>query len=192
MPWDGLNAYIFNAPDTSTYQPWKGSIKGWKTCTADMCGLLDEAKEKNITIDKKFIAKTLVREQWLHRIHTIQISANNRFVLLEFKMEKYMESFCIDGLNFDNLDTAIYSKPDYKQRLPNKRYLHVSFLNVPGEADQDKMTRFVEQFFTVVGDPFYPKEDYDGITYYTCARVYKCRKEVIDTCHVTSKYLVDP
>ena len=66
MPWDGVNQPIFDAPDVSTYQPWKGSVKGQKTCTADMCILLDEAKEKGIEIDRKFIAKALTREQWLH------------------------------------------------------------------------------------------------------------------------------
>ena len=68
-------------------------------------------------------------------------------------MKKDMESFCIDRLYFNNFDTEIVFKPDYKQRPEVKKYLHMSFLNVPAEVDQDKMTRFVEQHFTVVGNP---------------------------------------
>ena len=91
-----------------------------------------------------------------------------------------MESFCIDRLYFDDFDTAIVFKPDYKQRPEVKKYLHMSFLNVLAEVDQAKMTRFVEQHFTVVGNTNYPKEDYDGITSYTGARIDKCQKEVIE------------
>ena len=48
-----------------------------------------------------------------------------------------MESFCIDGLHFNNFDLAIHFN---KQRPMIKKYLHISFLNVPAEVDQDKMT----------------------------------------------------
>ena len=51
-----------------------------------------------------------------------------------------MESFCIDGLHFNNFDLAIHFKLDYKQRSMIKKYLHISFLNVPAEVDQDKIT----------------------------------------------------
>ena len=180
MPWDGVNQPIFDDPDVSTYQPWKGSSKGWETCTADMCILLDEAKKKGVTINNKFIAKALAREQRLHKIHTLQISSNNRFASAEFKIKKDMESFCMDRLYFDDFDTAIVFKPGYKQRPEAKKHLHVSFLNVPAEADQDEITQFVEQHFTVVENPHYPKDDYDGITFYTGARIYKCQKKIIE------------
>ena len=53
----------------------------------------------------------------------------------------------------------------------------MSFLNVPAEADPDKMTRFTEQHFTVVGESYYPKEDYEGLS---GTRVYKCEKQVME------------
>ena len=53
----------------------------------------------------------------------------------------------------------------------------MSFLNVPEEADPDKMTRFTEQHFTVVAEPYYPKEDYEGLS---GTRVYQCKKQVME------------
>ena len=66
MPWDRVNQPISDVPDISTYQTWKKSVKGRKTCMADMCILLDETQEKGVEIDRKFIAKALAREQLLH------------------------------------------------------------------------------------------------------------------------------
>lgn len=126
------------------------------------------------------IAKALEKENLLHTIHTIQISTNNRFASIEFRRKKDLEGFCKDGLAFDNFGTKVYFHPDYKQRPTERKYLSVSLLNVPTEADQDKMTRFVEQYFTVIGEPYYPKEEYNGIYYYTGTRVFKCEKEVIE------------
>ena len=82
-----------------------------------------------------------------------------------------MEEFCINGLNFEGYDAANFFKPDFKQRPAERKYLNVSFLNIPVEADQDKMTKFVEQHFIVVGEPYYPKEECEGFSYFTGTRV---------------------
>lgn len=167
MPWDGVNATIYGAPDISTYQPRKVSVKGRKTCTADLCILMNEASEnKQALSNRQMIAKALEKENLLHTIHTIQISTNNRFASIEFRRKKDLEGFCKDGLAFDNFETKVYFHPYYKQRPTERKYLSVFFLNVPTEADQDKMTRFVEQYFTVIGEPYYPKEEYNGIYYW--------------------------
>ena len=70
MPWDGVNATIYGAPDISTYQPWQVSVKGRKTCTADLCILMNEASEnKQALPNRQMIAKALEKESLLHTIH---------------------------------------------------------------------------------------------------------------------------
>ena len=161
---------------------WKGSVKERKTCTVDMCIQLEEAKDKNQpTPNRKPIAKALVENNWQYKTHTIQISSNKRYASIEFKRIKDMEDFCINGLSFEGFNTNIFCKPDFKQRPAERKYLNVSFLNVPAEADQNEMRRFVEQHFTVVGQPYYPNEYYDGFSYYTGTRVYNCKKQVIES-----------
>ena len=83
-----------------------------------------------------------------------------------------MEEFCKDGLTFENFETVIYFHPDFKQRPRGRNFLPVSFLNVPAEAEEDKMICFVEQYFTIIDKrPHHPKEEYNGVYYYTSTTV---------------------
>lgn len=83
---------------------------------ADTSILLDETKEKNqSTPNRKLIAKALAENNWLYKTHTIQISTNQRYASIEFKLKKDMEDFCINGLSFEGFDTTILFKPELKK-----------------------------------------------------------------------------
>ena len=84
-----------------------------------------------------------------------------------------MEKFCTKPLQLNDQFSTQFLLNFWKCNQPPVQYTYISFLNVPSEAEEDAMTRFVEQYATVVGNPRYPLKKLDNIEYLTVTRVYR-------------------
>lgn len=84
-----------------------------------------------------------------------------------------METFCTKQLQLNDQFSAQFLLDFWKRNRPPVQYTYISFLNVPSEAEEDAMTRFVEQYATIGGNPGYPLKKLDNIEYLTVTRVYR-------------------
>ena len=84
-----------------------------------------------------------------------------------------METFCTEPLQLNDRFSTQFI-PDFwkRARLP-VHYTYISFLNVPSEAEEDGMTRFVQQHATIIGIPRYPLKKLEDIKYLTGTQVYR-------------------
>ena len=149
------------AHDLKNYQPWHNAARGKRTRTADMCVALD-AQQQNYSgpIDRKLRNLLRVTE-------SIQISPHGRFCSIKFTATQIMSIFCAEPLTISENNYIVF-KPDYKP--PQTRYfIFISFLNVPLEAEENKMTRYVKEYCDVheVHYPKHPKQHIGDITYHT-------------------------
>ena len=169
--WDGANKTLFKSPDLSEYRPWKQTVCGKRTCTADMCIAQDAQQEsKAAPIDRKDIAHVLHQRNVLRVTESVQISPNGRFCSIKFTTPQLMHAFCTEGLTISENNT-VHFKPDFRPRL-TMTYTFISFLNAPLETEEKKMDAYVKQFCTV-HSAHYPFQKTDDIKYHTGTRVYR-------------------
>ena len=83
----------------SNFKPWENPFVGQKTCTTYVWDIQHELlhnKEKPIGRDQ--FAKDLAKRNILRQTKTIQISADLKFISLEFDITTTMETFCQEPL----------------------------------------------------------------------------------------------
>ena len=159
----------------SNFKPWENPFIGQKTCTTYVWDIQHELlhnKEKPIGRDQ--FAKDLAKRNILRQTKTIQISADLKFISLEFDITTTMETFCQEPLAL--IDTCQISFwPDLnkrKRRIP-KNYTIKSFFNIPAEIDVKLLTDFLDQYANIEGEPRYSKKTYKDIEYKTRTLTYK-------------------
>ena len=82
----------------------------------------------------------------------IQISPNGRFRSIKFNSTQIMSTFYTEPSMISEINTIVF-KSNYKP--PQARaFIFISFLNVPLETEENKMTRYV------------PKQHIRDITYH--------------------------
>ena len=102
---------------------------------------------------------------------SIHISPHGRFCSIKFTTTQIMSIFCTEPLTISENNYIVF-KPDYKP--PQTRYfIFISFLNVPLEAEENEMTRYVKEYCDV-HEVHYPKQHIGDITYNAGTRVYRC------------------
>ena len=127
---------------------------------------------KKTIINSEDIAKSLNQRNLLRQTKVIQMSPNIKYISIQFNTSTLIETFCSEPLQVN--DYSVPFLPDFrKRRRIYYDYTYISFLNVPSEADEEAMTDFVQQNTTVVGNPRYPVQLFDGIEYMTGTRVYR-------------------
>ena len=158
----------------SSYKPWKTVIRGRTTCTANIYNIQKKLLDNNkppITPDD--IAKALHHRNLLRQTKVIQLFSNIKYVSIQFNTSTLMETFCIEPLQVNDQFSTQFI-PDFRKcARPPVHYTYIFFLNVPSEAEEDAMTRFVQQHATVIGNPRYPLKKLEDIEYLTGTRVYR-------------------
>ena len=94
-------------------------VRGKRTCTADMCVVLDVQKENDSgLIDRKLIPYVLQKRYLLGVAESIEISPNGRFCSLRCTKTQIMSTFCTEPLTLSENDNIVF-KPDYKPPQTN-------------------------------------------------------------------------
>ena len=106
---------------------------------------------------------------------TIQIASNGNFVSIEFGKQELMEQFCCEPLSIQGFNVTFYPERR-KKRLPPRRLMNVSFINIPPESPEEIVTELLEQYADIEGTPMYVKKTHNGRTYCTGTRVYQISK----------------
>lgn len=155
------------------YRPWANVVRGRCTCTANIYAIQEELiPNKKTAINSEDIAKSLNQRNPLRQTKAIQMSSNIKYIPIQFNTSTLMETFCSEPLQVN--DYSVPFLPDFrKRRRIYYDYTYISFLNLPWEADEEAITDFVQQYATVVGNPRYPVQSFDGIEYMTGTRVYR-------------------
>ena len=95
-------------------------VRGKRTCTADMCVVLDVQKENDSgLIDRKLIPYVLQKRNLLGVAESIEISTNGRFCSLKCTATQIMSTFCTEPLTLSENNDIVF-KPDYKPPHPTK------------------------------------------------------------------------
>ena len=162
---------------TNNHKPWTTVIRGKSTCTANMYDIQKELIDNNQEpITREDIATALQNRNLLRQTKTIQISANIKYVSIQFQTSQLMETFCTETLTVkENFQITFLPDLRKKRRIPIEP-THISFLNVPSEADEESLTQFVQQFATALGFPRYPIKTPGDIKYFTETRIYRVIK----------------
>ena len=94
-------------------------VRGKRTCTADMCVVLDVQKENDSgLIDRKLIPYVLQKRYLLGVAESIEISPNGRFCSLRCTTTQIMSTFCTEPLTLSENNNIVF-KPDYKPPQTN-------------------------------------------------------------------------
>ena len=134
------------------------------TCTTDMCVRLDVQEENHSgPVDRKLTAQVLQKRNFLRMAEPIQISPNGRFRSIKFNSTQIMSTFYTEPSMISENNTIVF-KSDYKP-LQARAFIFISFLNVPLETEENKMTRYVQEYCGVHG-VHYPKQHIRDITYH--------------------------
>ena len=155
------------------YESWQNIIQGIKTATTNIKSF-QQLSRRHKSNDKD-IAAALAKRNLLRHTKTIQTSSNKKFASVEFQPKEYMELLCSEPLQIDN--HHIRFRPDTKFRKTSHYTLfNFSFFNIPTEAPDDALTEFLQQYADVVGEPFYPQQQFQGIYCNTVTRVCQVQK----------------
>ena len=156
------------------HRPWTMAARERSTRTANVYDIQRQLIDINKPpINRNDIPEALHKRNLLRQTKVIQISPNIKYISIQFDTSTIMETFRPETLEIKDQFSMLF-QPDFRKRQrPPINYTHISFQNVPTEADEDAMTEFVEDHAIVVGHPRYPRKNLDGIEYLTGKRVYR-------------------
>ena len=177
--WDSIHLQ-FDDDDINfdnPYEPWKNITKLTKTVTTSIKGIQEtlykENKDKKHLLKEAYIAAALANRNLLRLTHTIQISSNRQFLAITFQNTQIMEPFCTELLLVRGFNITFSLKKNFPKK---KTLLNISFLNIPAETPDERLTEHFSQYADIVGTPLHIRKDHDGIPYYTGTQVYQVNR----------------
>ena len=158
--WDSIHLQ-FDDDDINfdnPYEPWKNITKLTKTVTTSIKGIQEtlykENKGKKHLLKEADIAAALANRNLLRLTHTILISSNRQFLAITFQNTQIMEPFCTELLLVRGFNITF---------SPKKNFPNISFLNIPAETPDERLTEHLSQYADIVGIPLHIRKDHDGI-----------------------------
>ena len=110
----------------------------------------------------------LTNENYLHEIHTIQISTCKRLLSICFGTREILLKF----VDTDHLltDKPITFKPDYYSKI------RISIENIPIELPDCEVKEFLSTYTKIIGKTCYPGIKHSNKYFTTGTRIYQCIK----------------